>query len=634
VAATPDGFNTIDGFISNTANYVPTKEPFMTATQQIGGNPVDSANFFQFNPFIDEEDYDAALYTAFVNAGFPASIGMLIDTSRNGWGSSARPAGPSTSTDLNTFVNASRIDLRNARGQWCNQSNSGLGVPPTVSPGFFPQLQAFVWIKPPGESDGTYSTSTAFTGGNADENCDPAHSNALANNTLTGSLPNPPSAGKFFPAEFTMLVQNAFPAVPGSTTAGFSVAASGASVLQGASVTDSVTVSSFNGFNGVVTLSASGLPAGVTATFSPATVIGSAGSTLTLSASNTAAVGAVSITVTGTSGSMKSTATVTLNVIAKPDFTIAVSPATLSVAAGTTGTATVSVGFVGGLTGSVSVSASNLPAGVSANFAPSSVNGTGTVSVSFFVQPGTAAESGNVTITGTNGTLSHSATVALTVAGSGATSGFKLTPSAATLAMAQGSSATDTITVTDMGTFNGSVMLAASGMPSGVTASFGTNPTTGSSVVTVSAASTAAAGTFTLTISGTSGSNTASTSIAVTVGTGGNNGGGGGFACHVDYTISTQWSSGFTAAITINNTGTTAISAWTLTWTFANGQTVTQLWNGMETQSGANVTVNNLSYNGSIPAGGSYSGMGFNGSWNGTTNAVPASFAVNGTTCQ
>ena len=108
---------------------------------------------------------------------------------------------------------------------------------------------------------------------------------------------------------------------------------------------------------------------------------------------------------------------------------------------------------------------------------------------------------------------------------------------------------------------------------------------------------------------------------------------GGGFACHIAYSITTQWPGGFGAAITINNTGTIAISSWTLTWTFANGQTITQLWNGTETQSGANVTVNNLSYNGTIAAGGNYSGMGFNGSWNNTTNAVPASFAVNGTTC-
>jgi len=110
-------------------------------------------------------------------------------------------------------------------------------------------------------------------------------------------------------------------------------------------------------------------------------------------------------------------------------------------------------------------------------------------------------------------------------------------------------------------------------------------------------------------------------------------GGGSGLACRVAYSILNQWPGGFTAGVNIENTGTTNISSWTLTWTFADGQTVSQLWNGAVGQSGANVTVNNLSYNGSIPAGTTYTGMGFNGTWNNSTNAVPASFAINGTTC-
>ena len=110
-------------------------------------------------------------------------------------------------------------------------------------------------------------------------------------------------------------------------------------------------------------------------------------------------------------------------------------------------------------------------------------------------------------------------------------------------------------------------------------------------------------------------------------------GGGNGFGCHVVYTISPQNTSAFGAAITIENTGTTAISSWTLTWAFANGQTVASLWNGAESQSGSQVTVNSLSYNGSIAPGSSYSGLGFNGTWNGTANASPASFAVNGKAC-
>jgi hypothetical protein len=148
-------------------------------------------------------------------------------------------------------------------------------------------------------------------------------------------------------------------------------------------------------------------------------------------------------------------------------------------------------------------------------------------------------------------------------------------------------------------------------------------------VLTLAASSSAATGTSTVTITGTSGALTATTTIALTVSTATS-----GFACHINYSITNQWPGGFGTAITINNTGTTSISNWTLTWTFANGQTVTQIWNGSETQSGANVTVNNLSYNGTIAAGGNYNGMGFNGSWNNTTNAVPTSFAVNGTTCK
>ncbi|MES1196104.1 MAG: cellulose binding domain-containing protein, partial [Steroidobacter sp.] len=54
-------------------------------------------------------------------------------------------------------------------------------------------------------------------------------------------------------------------------------------------------------------------------------------------------------------------------------------------------------------------------------------------------------------------------------------------------------------------------------------------------------------------------------------------------------------------------------------------------WNGSYTQSGSAVTVKSLSYNGSIAAGGNVSGIGFTGN-SGSTNAVPTSFAVNGTT--
>lgn len=108
----------------------------------------------------------------------------------------------------------------------------------------------------------------------------------------------------------------------------------------------------------------------------------------------------------------------------------------------------------------------------------------------------------------------------------------------------------------------------------------------------------------------------------------------GSAGCHVTYTVTSQWPGGFGAALSIQNTGSAAISAWSLTWSFADGQTITQSWNGAVAQNGANVTVGNLSYNGTIATGATYTGFGFNGTWNGAANDAPTSFAVNGTACK
>ena len=106
-----------------------------------------------------------------------------------------------------------------------------------------------------------------------------------------------------------------------------------------------------------------------------------------------------------------------------------------------------------------------------------------------------------------------------------------------------------------------------------------------------------------------------------------------GTGCKVVYTITNQWPGGFGATIAITNTGTTTINGWTLKFSFANGQTVTQGWNGAFSQSGSAVSVTNLSYNGSIAPGATVSSPpGFNGTWNGT-NAVPTSFTLNGVAC-
>jgi endo-1,4-beta-xylanase len=96
--------------------------------------------------------------------------------------------------------------------------------------------------------------------------------------------------------------------------------------------------------------------------------------------------------------------------------------------------------------------------------------------------------------------------------------------------------------------------------------------------------------------------------------------------CTVSYTVVSQWPGGFQANVTVAN-GSTARDSWVVGWTFPNGQTITQLWNGAYTQSGSTVIVRDAGYNGSLAAGARTS-FGFTGTWNGA-NSLPATF-----TCQ
>jgi hypothetical protein len=101
---------------------------------------------------------------------------------------------------------------------------------------------------------------------------------------------------------------------------------------------------------------------------------------------------------------------------------------------------------------------------------------------------------------------------------------FSLSASPSSLSVTQGTNGSSTITVTPSGGFTGSVSLSTSALPAGVTASFGTNPTTGSSVLTFTASSTATTGTSSITITGTSGTLSHTTSISLTIAA---SGGGG-----------------------------------------------------------------------------------------------------------
>jgi len=101
-------------------------------------------------------------------------------------------------------------------------------------------------------------------------------------------------------------------------------------------------------------------------------------------------------------------------------------------------------------------------------------------------------------------------------------------------------------------------------------------------------------------------------------------------SCRVAYTAN-SWDTGFTASVTITNTGSSPINGWTLTYTLPAGQQITNSWNATVTQSGSSVTARNISWNGTIAPGGTAS-FGYQGTLSGSY-ASPTSFTLNGTAC-
>ncbi|MGC1211031.1 MAG: glycoside hydrolase family 6 protein [Micromonospora sp.] len=211
-AATASGstVHNVQGFITNTANYSALKEPYVTITDTVNGTTVRQSRWIDWNQYVDELSFAQAFRDKLVSVGFDSTIGMLIDTSRNGWGGTVRPAGPGATTSVDTYVNGGRVDRRIHAGNWCNQSGAGLGERPRANPE--PGIDAYVWVKPPGESDGSSTDIPNDEGKGFDRMCDPTYTgNARNGYSPTGALPNAPISGAWFSAQFQELMKNAYP---------------------------------------------------------------------------------------------------------------------------------------------------------------------------------------------------------------------------------------------------------------------------------------------------------------------------------------------------------------------------------------------------------------------------------------
>ncbi|KJY30607.1 glycoside hydrolase family 6 protein [Streptomyces sp. NRRL S-495] len=213
-AATSEGSTlaNIHGFIVNTANYSALKESNFTIDDSVNGASVRQSKWVDWNRYVDELSYAQGLRTKLVSLGFDPGLGMLIDTSRNGWGGAARPAGPGPRTSVDAYVDGGRYDRRLNTGNWCNQAGAGLGERPQAAP--TPGIDAYVWMKPPGESDGASKPLPNNDGKGVDGMCDPAYTgNPRNNNHMSGALPDAPLSGDWFSAQFRELLKNAYPAL-------------------------------------------------------------------------------------------------------------------------------------------------------------------------------------------------------------------------------------------------------------------------------------------------------------------------------------------------------------------------------------------------------------------------------------
>ncbi len=518
VLSTDAGYAGVAGFVTNTANSTPLAEPFLEDVQ-LGSTPVRSASFYEWNADFDEADWTAHLYDLLVAEGFPSSIGMLIDTSRNGWGGPDRPTAVSTSTNLDTYVDESRVDQRIHRGAWCNPAGAGIGERPQASPAGYPEshLHAYVWVKPPGESDGASEEIENDQGKHFDRMCDPTFVSPKLANQLTGALPDAPLAGQWFESQFQMLVENAYPVIEP------------------------------DGSGGPADTTPPSVPTGLTA-----------GATTTSSASVSWTASTDDRGVTG--------------------YTVLVDGTAVGTTAATSFTVT---GLDAGTSYAVTVRARDAAGNVSAASAPLTV---------------TTDEDG-----GPGGDdQAPSAPTGLRVSG--------VTASTVTLAW---NASTDDTGVTGYRVFRDGTQVAQV-----TTTSFTDTGLAAGTAHVYAVRAVDAAGN----VSATSGTVTGTTA----------QGGGTPGACTVAYTAS-SWSTGFTGSLRITNDSAAALQSWTLTFAFANGQTITQGWSAQYAQSGSTVTVTPAAWNTTLGAGASVE-VGFNGSHTGT-NTEPTSFTLNGATC-
>ncbi|MBS2023603.1 MAG: hypothetical protein JST92_14465 [Deltaproteobacteria bacterium] len=305
---------------------------------------------------------------------------------------------------------------------------------------------------------------------------------------------------------------------------------------QGTTLSIPITTSNTSGTPGNITLAAATLPAGITASFDTNPVAAGSTSNLTLTAASTATIAKDTlVVVTGTasgSGTVPHSASYLLQVTAgtggggSNDFSITVPSAAVSVQQGSTGTMTITTATTAGSASTLTFSTGTLPSGVTASFNPTSVTSGQSTTLTLTASasaPVTAATTFTVTASASGGT-SHSGTgmVAVTASGGGGSNDFGLSVPSTKAILVMNSSTTMSIGTSVTSGSAQSITLSASGLPSGVTASFSPPSVTAgaSSTMTLVASSQLGAivtqsAAFTVTGTATSGSHSGTGNVQI-----------------------------------------------------------------------------------------------------------------------
>jgi endoglucanase len=212
------------GFFLNVSNYQPTPElvDYGTWISDCIAMVTDSTNAYYGNPSGCASQYYPATPTDFSTWGLTtqwyaqnmgsavATAHYVIDTSRNGDGPNSMAEYASAPYDQPASVIGTL-----ASGNWCNPPDSGLGILPTANTGV-PLLDAYLWVKTPGESDGQCDSAGGARAWDYADYTQPSWPTTASAQALFDPLwgVDDPAAGAWFSPEALQLAQDASPALP------------------------------------------------------------------------------------------------------------------------------------------------------------------------------------------------------------------------------------------------------------------------------------------------------------------------------------------------------------------------------------------------------------------------------------